>query len=99
MSDKTTLEQLKDIKGLLVAIVAVIMGATTAGGFVLNLVIDKKVATALSAQDLGTDAKIVSMDTNIASNTRTGEENTKDIQFTQQQILEMGRILMRPPGE
>lgn len=38
-----------------------------------------KVDEALAAQDLGTDAKIVSMDTNIANNARTGEENAKDI--------------------
>ena len=48
--------------------------------------ISVNVAEALAAQDLGTDAKIVSMDTSIADNKRTGEENAEDIEDLDERV-------------
>ena len=52
-------------------------------GFV-NWRIGVLVEQAIAAQDIGTDVKIISMDTNIADNARTGEENAEDITLTNQ---------------
>lgn len=48
----------------------------------------------LAALDIGTDAKIVDMDKNIASNTRTGEENAKDIAENKQAVRDAFLALM-----
>lgn len=53
-----------------------------------------KVDAALAAMDLGTDAKIVEMDKVAASNTRTGEENAKDIAENKQAVRDAFRVLM-----
>ena len=59
-----------------------------------------KVADALAAQDLATDHKIVSMDTNIAANTRTGEENAEDIADNERRVEQAFAVLMgRRPEE
>ena len=54
------------------------------------------VATALSAQDIGTDTKIVSMDTNIAENKRTGDENAEDIGQNRDRVEAAFRVLTAP---
>jgi len=51
------------------------------------------VATALATQDLGTDAKIVSMDTSIADNKRTGDENAEDIDQNRDRVEAAFRVL------
>ena len=56
--------------------------------------VDKK----LAAQDLGTDVKIISMDTNIATNTGGVAENKEDNEDTRQQLRDVAAVLMRPPG-
>jgi hypothetical protein len=53
-----------------------------------------EVSKQLSQLDIGTDAKIVDMDKNIASNTRTGEENAKDIKENKEAVREAFRVLM-----
>lgn len=52
------------------------------------------VATALAALDLGTDIKIIDMDTDIADNTRTGSENAEDIQENKDNVAQAFRVLM-----
>ncbi len=69
MSDKTTWEQLKEIKGLLASIIAFAAGCLVLGGFLMEWRIDVNVTAALSKQDLATDTKIVAMDTATAENT------------------------------
>ena len=53
-----------------------------------------KVSAALTAQDLGTDTKIVSMDTSIADNKRTGEENAEDIEQNRRNVESAFAALM-----
>lgn len=45
-----------------------------------------KINEALAQQDIGTDAKIVAMDSSIADNRRTGEENAEDIEQNRQRV-------------
>jgi hypothetical protein len=53
-----------------------------------------KVNEALASQDIGTDAKIVTMDSSIADNRRTGEENAEDIAENKQAVRDAFRVLM-----
>jgi hypothetical protein len=53
-----------------------------------------EVSKQLSAMDIGTDAKIVAMDSSIASNARTGEENAKDIAENKQAVRDAFNVLM-----
>lgn len=48
----------------------------------------------LSAQDLGTDAKIVDMDKSIAENARTGEENAEDIEQNRERVEAAFAVLL-----
>ena len=77
MSD--TWQQLKDIKGLLTAIIGVIVGCMVVGGLLMDWRISVNVVKALAAQDLATDSKIVSMDKATATNTSGVAENKEDI--------------------
>lgn len=53
-----------------------------------------EVANQLSAQDLGTDSKIVDMDKVAAANTRTGAENAEDISENKQAVRDAFKVLM-----
>lgn len=59
--------------------------------------IDVKVAEQLSKQDLGTDAKIVSMDDNIASNSARVSAVEASGALTQRQLEQVAQILMQKP--
>lgn len=54
-----------------------------------------EVAKQLSAQDIGTDSKIVSMDKVAADNARTGTENAEDIAENKQAVRDAFIALMR----
>ena len=54
-----------------------------------------EVAKQLSAQDIGTDSKIVAMDKIAAENTRTGGENAEDIAENKQAVRDAFIALMR----
>ena len=66
-------------------------------GFV-NWRIGVLVDEAIAAQDLGTDTKIISMDTNIATNEFGIAENKEDNEATEQRLQDVAAVLMRPPG-
>jgi len=87
-------DQLKEIKGLLAGLFAAFTMVSVIGLALMDWRISVKVSQALAAQDLGTDAKIVSMDTNIASNARTGEENAEDIEDNERRVEQAFRVLM-----
>jgi hypothetical protein len=53
-----------------------------------------EVAKQLSAQDIGTDSKIVAMDKVSAANTRTGSENAEDIAENKQAVRDAFKALM-----
>lgn len=54
-----------------------------------------EVAKQLSAQDIGTDSKIVAMDALAAENARTGEENAEDIAENKQAVRDAFKALMK----
>jgi len=56
--------------------------------------IDVAVDDALASQDLGTDAKIVSMDTNIAANKALAERNKEEIDDAERRVEQAFEILM-----
>lgn len=52
----------------------------------------------IAALDLGTDSKIIAMDTATATNTSGVAENKEDIEATDQRLRDVAMVLMRPPG-
>jgi hypothetical protein len=56
--------------------------------------IDVAVKSQLSAMDLGTDAKIVDMDKNIASNKALSERNKEEIDDAERRVEQAFEILM-----
>lgn len=94
-----TWEQLKEIKGLLAGLVTAFTVVSVIGLAIMDWRIGVKVDEALAAQDLGTDSKIVSMDTNIADNKRTGEENAEDIEQNRRNVEAAFRRLMGLPQD
>lgn len=90
-------DQIKEIKGLLAALVSVIGVLIVIGGLLMEWRVSVNVAMALAEQDLATDSKIVSMDTNIATNTRTGEENAEDISDNERRVEQAFAVLMGRP--
>ena len=87
-------EQVKEIKGLLAALVTVAGILIAIGAALMEWRVSVNVAEALAKQDLGTDVKIVSMDTNIADNKRTGEENAEDIEDNERRVEQAFLVLM-----
>ena len=92
-------EQIKEIKGLLAGLVTAFTVVSVIGLALMEWRISVNVANALAKQDLGTDLKIVSMDTNIADNKRTGEENAEDISQNRRNVEAAFRRLMGLPQE
>ena len=56
-----------------------------------------KVDEALASQDIGTDAKIISMDDEIDANAAGVQANKDRGELTQRQLEQVAEILMRPP--
>jgi sulfur carrier protein ThiS len=81
-------DQLKEIKGLLASIVAFAVACMAIGGALMEWRISTNVAEALAAKDLGTDSNIVAMNSSIADNKRTGEENAEDIETQRRGCLQ-----------
>ncbi len=93
-------EVIGEFKGLIAAVVAAFTVMSGVGLAILEWRVDSNVTAALAALDLGTDTKIVTMDTNIADNKRTGEENGEDILQNRDDVRAAFRRLMgMPPPE
>lgn len=89
-------DQLMQVKGLLASLIAGITVSLVVGG----LILDWRISVKLSEMDLGTDSKIVNMDTSIAYNARTGLENAEDIGQNRRNVEAAFRQLMgMPPAE
>ncbi|KPK74257.1 MAG: hypothetical protein AMJ84_00270 [Acidithiobacillales bacterium SM23_46] len=73
-------------KALLASIIAAFTLMSAVGIAILEWRVSVNVAEALAAQDLGTDAKIVAMDSAIADNKRTGSENAEDIEQNRERV-------------
>jgi hypothetical protein len=98
MNDTTGKPKLADLirefKILIVALAAVFSAVSVVGYLILDWRVSVNVATALAAQDLGTDTKIVSMDAGIADNKRTGEENAEDIADNERRVEQAFAVLL-----
>ena len=98
MSDEVTVKEVATAvatsKALLAAIIASFTLMSAVGLYILEWRINVNVAQELAKLDIGTDAKIVSMDTSIESNRRTGEENAKDIAENKEAVRDAFRVLM-----
>ena len=95
MSDEMTFwQQVQKIKAVLTVLISAAVGAMIMGGFIMEWRIDVNVKAELGKLDLGTDLKIVAMDTSIASNARTGLENAEDISENKQAVRDAFQALM-----
>ncbi|MCK5090231.1 MAG: hypothetical protein KAQ88_09640 [Hyphomicrobiaceae bacterium] len=96
-------EQIKEIKGLLASLVGAFTVVSIIGLALMDWRISVHVTTAVDnafAKNLAGNLKIVNMDTSIADNKRTGDENAEDIlQNRRNNELAMFRLLGLPPPE
>lgn len=92
-------EQIKEIKGLLAAMVAAFSVVSVIGLALMEWRINVNVAAELAKYDIGTDAKIVAMDAGIADNKRTGEENAEDIEQNRQRVEAAFAALLGRQGD
>jgi hypothetical protein len=92
-------EQIKEIKGLLAGLVTAFTVVSVIGLALMEWRINVNVAAELAKYDIGTDAKIVAMDTAIASNARTGEENAEDIEQNRERVQAAFEALIGRPDE
>jgi hypothetical protein len=96
-------DQIKEIKGLLASLAATFTVVSVIGLALMDWRISVHVTKAVDnafAANLTGNLKIVSMDTSIADNTRTGEENAEDIaQNRRADELAMLRLLGLPAPE
>ncbi len=96
-------EQIKEIKGLLASLVGAFTVVSIIGLALMDWRISVHVTTAVDnafAKNLSANLKIVTMDTSIADNKRTGEENAEDIEQNRRaDELAMRRLLNMPPPD
>ena len=85
------------ITGVVVSILTILGRLVVGGGQYLEWRVAVKVDKALAEMDIGTDAKIVDMDKNIATNTTNIEHNKDSNDRTQRQLEKVAEILMQPP--
>jgi len=91
-------EQIKEIKGLLAGLVTAFTVVSVIGLALMDWRVQVHVSAELAKYDIGTDAKIVAMDQDIADNTRTGEENAEDIEQNRERVQAAFEALLgRPP--
>lgn len=92
MSDKVSLWQaVKDNWGQLTAIAA---GLVIAHLFVMSVMVDRSVASALASQDIATDAKIISMDDEIDANGAVGRANKENIEDNERRVEQAFAVLL-----
>lgn len=105
MSDKVSLYQAIKDNWAQVTVAAILLGVM--GGIYMEWRVESIVSTqlketnvaiALTSTALKTDEKIIDMDSKTAINTSGVAENKEDIGLTQQQLRDVARVLMRPPG-
>ena len=89
-----TLEQLKDIKGLLAGIVAAFTVVSVIGLAIMDWRVAVHVREELAKQDITTDSNIVAINSNVAENKRTGAENAEDISENKQAVRDAFKALM-----
>lgn len=90
----------KELKALIASLIAGVLVVIAIGGAIMDWRIGVHVARALGEQDLGTDAKIVSMDDEIDRNGAVGLANTARIEGNERRVeLAFAALMGRPPPE
>jgi hypothetical protein len=87
-------EQLKEIKGVLTAIITAALACMALGAVIMEWRISVNVALALSSQDIGTDAKIVSMDDEIDVNGAGWRANQTRIDGNERRVEQAFSVLL-----
>jgi len=87
-------EQLKEIKGVLTAIITAALACMALGAVIMEWRISVNVALALSSQDIGTDAKIVSMDDEIDANGAGWRANQTRIDGNERRVQQAFSVLL-----
>jgi hypothetical protein len=82
----TKWEQIKEIKGLLAGLVTAFTVVSVVGLALMDWRVQVHVRAELASQDLTTDANIVEINSRVADNTRTGEENAEDIEQNRDRV-------------
>ena len=88
-------DQIKEIKGLLASLIAGFTVVSVIGLALMDWRVAVHVRAELAKQDLTTDANIVSINSNVAENKRTGEENAEDISENKQAVRDAFRVLIQ----
>jgi len=98
MSDQVTVAEaakaMAQSKALLAAIIAAFTLMSGVGLAILEWRVDVNVKNALASQDIGTDAKIVDMDKNIASNAAKAERNAEVIEDNKKRVEQAFSVLL-----
>lgn len=87
-------EQIKEIKGLLAGMVTAFTVVSVVGLAIMDWRIGVKVDQALANQDIGTDAKIVDMDKNIAANANKSARNAEVIEDNKKRVEQAFAVLL-----
>jgi hypothetical protein len=87
-------EQIKEIKGLLAGMVTAFTMVSVIGLAIMDWRIGVKVDQALANQDIGTDAKIVDMDKNIAANANKSARNAEVIEDNKKRVEQAFAVLL-----
>ncbi len=92
--------QVKEIKGLIAGLATLMAVLIVIGGVLMEWRVSVNVAAALSAQDLGTDSKIVAMDKVSALNTAGVTANKDNIEDNERRVEQAFAVLLgRDPND
>lgn len=96
----TTMEQLKEFKGLIATLAALATVLIVIGGALMQWRVAVEVDRALAAQDIGTDTKIISMDDEIDENGAGVAANKDNIEDNERRVEQAFAVLLgRDPNE
>ena len=96
----STWDQVKEIKGLLASLVALVTVLIVIGGVLMDWRVSVAVTNALAAQDIGTDTKIISMDDEIDENGAGVAANKDNIEDNERRVEQAFAVLLgRDPDE
>jgi hypothetical protein len=90
-------EQIKEIKGLLTGLLTAFTVVSVIGLALMEWRISVNVKRELASKDLATDTNIIAMNSNIADNKRTGEENAEDIEQNRARVEAAFAVLIGRP--
>lgn len=96
----STLEQLKEIKGLIAGLVALVTVLIVIGSSLMDWRVKVAVTAELAKQDIATDTKIISMDDEIDSNGAGVSANKDNIEDNERRVEQAFAVLLgRDPDD